>query len=259
MAWLTVLGIPAAVYVMCVAALMYQVNGRPQNPLLLLGAGVLTAGIYIFHRTSAKAIEPMQERHRLAIRHKKMLLLVSLLLFIFAIAVFAFHHPLSTILVFGSLAGVIAYGRKTVLQPLRMFPYLKSISVGIAITLFAWVLNDFSNSWITLLAFMLICSADALMCDLSDTEYDRATGCQTLASRLGSDWTWIIATAVYLFASIGMLYAVRHSIVGFFFFIVFIVSLAGRKLDSRFLVDFRLLFVLLLAWGGCMLLNGLTH
>ena len=253
---MTVLGIPAAIYVMCITALMFQVNERTQNPLLLLGVGVLTSGIYIFHRTSAKAVEPMQERHRLAIRHRKLLLLVSLLLFICSIAIFAFHHPLLTLLVFGSLAGVFAYGRKTVLRPLRTFSFVKPISVGIAIGLFAWVLNDFSNSLVTLFAFVMICSADAFLCDLRDTEYDQASGCQTLASRLGSDWTWIIATAIYCVASLGLLYAVVHTSIGFFLFLVFILSLAGRKIDSRFLVDFRLLFVLLLAWSEWMFWTG---
>jgi len=256
MAWLTVLGIPAAIYVMCITALMFQVNERAQNPLLLFGVGVLTSGIYIFHRTSAMAIEPMQERHRLAIRHKKLLLLISLLLLICSIAIFAFHHPFSTILVFGSLAGVFAYGRKTVLQPLRMFPYLKPISVGTAIALFAWVLDDFSNSFVTLLAFSMICSADAFMCDLSDTEYDQASGCTTLASRLGSDWTWIIATVIYSVASIGLLYAVVHTSIGLLLFLVIILSLAGRRINSRFLVDLRLLLVLLLAWVEWMFWTG---
>ncbi len=256
MAWITVLGIPAMVYVMSVTALFFCISEKPQNPLLLIGAGLLTAGTYIFHRTSIQAIEPMQERHRLAVRHRKKLFFVSGVMFLLAIAVFAIHHPFATLLVFCSLAGIVVYGRKTITKPLRTFPYLKPLAVGLAIALFAWALNDFSNTTITVIAFILICSSDALLCDLVDREYDFSSGCPTLALQLGDHWTWILANAMYCVASIGLLLAIEHTVIGLFLFAVFVGSLLCRKLDLRLLVDLRLVLVLLIAWAEWMFWTG---
>ena len=253
MAWLTVLGIPAAVYVMSMTALLFLVAGKPQNTLLLVGTGVLTAGIYIYHRTSIIDVQPMQQRHLLALRQKKTLLLVSWVLLLSAIVLFAINHSAVVLLVFFSIAGVHVYGRRTLIKPLRMFPYLKPLAVGVAITLLGFVLNDFSNSIITLLAFILICSADALVCDLVDTEYDSASGCRTLATQLGLHRTWIVATTMYFIASIVFLLAIQQTIIGLYLFIVFVFSLACRKFDSRYVVDLRPMFVLLLAWVECLI------
>lgn len=259
MPWITVLGIPAMVYVTSITALIFCVNEKPQNPLLLVGAGLLTTGIYIFHRTSIQAIEPMQDRHRLAIRHRKKLLFISGVMFLFAMALFAVHYPLTTLLVFCSLGGIVVYGRKTITKPLRTFPYLKPLAVGMGIALFAWALNDFSNSKVTVAAFILICSSDALLCDLVDREYDMASGCPTLALQLGEHWTWILATGVYSLASIGLLLAIEQTIIGLFLFIVFVVSLAFRRTDLRYLVDLRLTLVLLLAWAEWMFWYTALH
>ena len=249
MTWMTVLGIPAMVYVMSVTALLYCVNEQPQNPIALVGAGLLTAAIYMFHRTS---IGPMQKRHRIAVCHRTQLRFVSGLLLFASVLAFAFYALLATLLVLCAVAGAFVYGRKTLTKPLRTFLYLKPLVVGTAITLFAWALNDFANSIVTLVAFILICSSDALLCDLVDRDFDAASGCPTLASQLGNNWTWIVTTALYCFASIGLLLAVEQTSVGLYFFIVFVCSLACRRLDTRYLVDFRLVLVLLLAWGEWM-------
>jgi hypothetical protein len=259
MPWLTVLGIPAGVYVMSVTALMFLVNGKPQNSLLLSGVGFLTIGIYIFHRSTVVAVEPMQQRHRIALQHTTLLRWISCCLLMGAVVIFALHQPIAPLLVFGSLGGVYVYGRKTFIKPLRTYPYLKSIAVGVAITSFAWALNDFSNSILTVVAFVLMCSADAMVCDLLDREYDVATGCRTLAMQLGDYWTWIISTAVYCVASIGILFALVHSRVGFYIFVVYIASLTCRKFDSRYVVDLRLILVLLLAWGQWLFWTGQLH
>tara|TARA_B100000959_G_scaffold279083_1_gene338606 strand:- start:2202 stop:2939 length:738 start_codon:yes stop_codon:yes gene_type:complete len=243
MAWLTVLGIPAMAYVVGITALMFYLQDNVQNPILLIGAGLLTAGIYIFHRTLVVAVEPMQQRHRLALRYKKILFTISWFLLVLAIAAFAIHHPLSTLVVFCSLAGVIVYGRKTLINPLRTFPYLKPLVVGSAIALFAWLLNDFSNSFVTLIAFILICSADALVCDLVDCEFDTATGCTTLAKILGPHATWSIAGLFYLLAAIEW-----QSTIGWIFLIAFPLPLLLSTTVLRTCIDFRPLLVLLIAW-----------
>ncbi len=257
MAWITVLGIPAAVYVMSITALMFVANDQQQRPFLLLGAGLLTAGIYIFHRCSILAVEPMQERHRIAIRNKKPLLLISGVLIFIALVVFEIYEPIFSLLVFASILGVVAYGRRTITKPLRTYIFVKPVAVGIAIVMFAWVLNGMSNSVVVVVWFTMLSSADALVCDSADCEYDAASGCQTLAMKLGEQWTWICATAVYTVASFGIYVATSHSsFLGVFFYIVFVASIPFRKIDSRYVVDFRLVLVLLLAWGEWMLWSG---
>lgn len=257
MAWVTVLGIPAAVYVMSVTALMFFANEQQQNPLLLLGAGLLTAGIYIFHRTSIVAVEPMQERHRIALRRKFPLRAVSCVCLVIAAYVFALHKPVFSLLVIVSFMCVIAYGRKTVIKPLRAYLFLKPTAVGFAIVMFAWMLNDMANSIPVVICFILISSADAMLCDAVDCEYDSASGCPTLAINLGEHWIKIITMLMYTIASIGICFTSQHNpTLGVFFYIVFVVSAVFQKIDSRYLVDLRLVLVLLLAWGEWILWNG---
>jgi len=243
MAWLTVLGIPAAVYVASMTALMFYLGERTQNLVVLLGAGFLTAGIYIFHRTSIAAVEPMQTRHRLAVRHKHLLRGISWCLLASATTALALHHLLSALLVFGAVVGIILYGRKTITKPIREVLVLKPLAVGIAIGLFAWALNDFANSIAVFIAFVLICSADALLCDVEDCAYDSASGCTTLASKYGARGAWFIAGMLYMFAAICL-----QSDVGFLFLVLFFIPLLLQN-STRTAVDLRPLLVLLIAWS----------
>jgi hypothetical protein len=243
MPWITVFGIPAMVYVMSITALLFYVNDKPQNPLLLVGAGLLTSAIYMFHRTSIRAIEPMQARHRIAVCHKTKLRFISGIVLLISAAAFAAHHPLTALLVFCSVVGVIVYGREIVTKPLRNFLYLKPLAVGIAITLFAWALNDFSNSIVTLVAFILICSGDALLCDFEDCAYDSASGCSTLATKLGFLGTWVVVGILYIVAATSL-----QTSIGWLFLVLFPIPLLAQKW-VRSLVDIRPLLVLLLAWS----------
>lgn len=243
MAWLSVLGIPAAVYVVSITALMFDVNKSPQNPLLLLGVGLLTSAIYTFHRTSIEPVEQMQRRHLLSLRHKKKLLLISCGLLILATVLLAIKQPLQVLLVFTSVAGVLIYGRELVTKPLRNYLYVKPLAVGTAISVLAWALDDFSTEIVILLSFIFICSADALVCDLADCEYDTATGCKTLATKYGRRVTWSIAATIYVVAAVGF-----QSIIGLLFVLLFPLPLVVTN-SVRTTVDVRPLLVLLLAWS----------
>jgi 4-hydroxybenzoate polyprenyltransferase len=243
MAWLTVLGIPAVVYVVSITALMFHMHEKPQNPLLLFGVGLLTAGIYTLHRTSIIAVEPMQSRHRIVLRHKKLLLFVSFCLLVLAAGTLALHTTIATLFVLASIAGVSVYGKKIMLKPLRNVLYVKPLAVGVAIATFAWALNDFSNALWTLVSFILICSADALICDLADCDYDLASGCETLASKFGPRITWRIAALLYICAGF-----ILHSTVGWVFLALFPLPLFWPN-RLRTAVDLRPFLVLLLAWS----------
>lgn len=249
MALLTVLGVPAAVYVVSIIAMMFQLNGEQQDIMLLVGSGLLTAAIYVFHRSSINPIESMQPRHRLAYEHNTSLQVMAFVLLVAALVVFALHHPLATLLAIGSLVGVILYGRNTLTKPLRTVIYLKPFAVGVAIALFGWALVGMTSSLVALLAMAFICSVDALVCDLVDREFDVASGCTTLAKKLNRKATWGIALLVYIFAAGGMLYFQMHANVGWLLLIVFPLPLLFGNNVLRTLVDIRPTLALMLAWA----------
>jgi 4-hydroxybenzoate polyprenyltransferase len=243
MAWLTVLGIPAGVYVASITALMFYVSQTKQNPLILLAVGVMTVGIYMFHRTAITANDQLQPRHRIALLHTSMLRKLSWVLLLLASGLFALHHPIAVLLVVGSLFGVIVYGRNILSKPARNNTYVKPIAVGTSITLFAWVLNDFSNTVPVFFAFVSICTADALLCDLVDCAYDKASGCHTLASSLRSTGTWLCAGFLTLVGAALLLSPVGWIVLGLFPFLFL-----SQKI-LRTAVDIRPCIVLLLAWS----------
>jgi 4-hydroxybenzoate polyprenyltransferase len=228
---------------MSIFALMVSISEKSQNPLLLAGVGVLTAGIYIFHRVSIVEVEPMQARHRIALRHSRFLYIISCILLVAALGIFAFLQPWFIVLVGGAIVGIVVYGRKIVHAPLRNVTFVKPFAVGASIAAFAWVLNDCSNVAWTLGAFFLLCSADALICDLVDYEYDVATGCQTLASKYSAEVIWSIAGLLYIGGAFCLL-----ATVGWLFLFLFPAPLLAPKM-LRTSVDMRPLLVLLLAWS----------
>lgn len=243
MAWLTVLGIPAGVYVASITALLFYVSATKQNPLLLLAVGVMTVGIYMFHRTVITENDQLQPRHRIALRHTTTLRRISWILLLLASGLFALHHPLAVLLVGGSLIGVVVYGRKILFKPARNSTYIKPIAVGTSITLFAWVLNDFSNTMPVFFAFVCFCTADALLCDLLDCAYDKATGCHTLASTLRTTGTWICAGFLTLAGALLLLSPVGWILLALFPFLF----LTQKSLRTA--VDIRPCVALLLAWS----------
>ena len=249
MAWLTVLGIPAAVYVTSITAILFYVNQQPMQRNLLLGTALLTMGVYSLHRLSVVEVEPMQPRHQIAFKHRKGILIASVLFLCSAAVVIAMHQPMTTLLVFGSIIGMIVYGRETIIKPLRMVTILKPFVVGVSIALFAWVLGNAQASLVAMVALAIICSADALVCDLVDREYDAATGCTTIAKKLGYRSTWIIALLMYVIAGIGIFSTQLHSPVGYIFLVVFPIPLVFPISFRRTLIDVRPLLVLLLAWA----------
>ncbi len=197
----------------------------------------------MLHRVSIVEAEPMQARHRIALQHRRSLYGVSFLLLLTAIVIFGSLQPWLLVLAAGAIVGVIVYGRKILYVPLRNVTFVKPFAVGSAIAVFAWVLNDYSNVAWTLGAFILLCSADALLCDLVDSKYDVATGCQTLASRYSTIVVWSIAGSLYIIGALGL-----QTTVGWLFLLLFPAPLFTPKL-LRTIVDVRPFLVLLLAWS----------
>lgn len=248
MAWLTVLGVPAAVYVASMTALLYWVQGDALNPFAVIGSGLLAMGVYTFHRSVAQQSEHMQPRHRIAFTHRNGLHLISLIVSGAAFIVLMIYNPLAPLLILGAFTGIFLYGRGAWTPPIRNITLLKPLVVGTSIAGLAWVLAGMSIHLWPVFAIALICSADALLCDLEDRAYDEATNCRTLATRLGVQYTWLLTGCIYFLCCLSILYWHLHSTIGLLFLIAFPLPMLFQKIGLRTIVDFRPLLVLLLAW-----------
>ena len=247
MAWFCVLGVPAAIYVASMTAVMMLVHGQKIDPWAVFASGVLAMGVYIFHRSSVQVSEHMQPRHHMCVTHQRRLQLASVLVVLVSLIGLLKVHPVAPLLVIGAFIGVVLYGRHTCIVPIRNIMLLKPLAVGVSITGLAWVLMGMPLVVVPIIAIALICSADALLCDLDDRAYDQATGCNTLAMKLGATRAWIIAGVVYLI-SCGLIYFCLQEMVGIIFLLVFLVPIVTMGRGIRTAIDLRPLGVLLIAW-----------
>lgn len=247
MAWLSVLGVPAAIYVASMTVLLMVVQGQKIDPWAVFASGLLAMGVYMFHRSSVQSSEHMQLRHQLCLTHQRWLRLASAVVVLVSLIGLWNVHPAAPMLIIGAFAGVVFYGRQTWIVPIRNIMLLKPLAVGVSITGLAWVLTGMPLVVIPVIAIALICSADALLCDLDDRVYDQATGCNTLALKLGAAWSWTIAGIAYL-VSCGWIYLYLQEVVGIIFLLAFLAPIATMGRGIRTAIDLRPLGVLLLAW-----------
>lgn len=247
MAWLSVLGVPAATYVASMTALFMVVLGQKIDPWAVFGSGALAMGVYIFHRSSVQTSDGMQQRHRICVTHQRRLRLASAVVVLVSLIGLLNVHPITPLLVIGAFVGVVLYGRHTWIAPIRNIMLLKPLAVGVSITGLAWVLTGMPLIVVPFITIALICSADALLCDLDDRAYDQATGCNTLAMKLGTMRSWIIAGLAYLI-SCGLIYFCLQEMVGIIILIAFLAPIATMGRGIRTAVDLRPLGVLLIAW-----------
>ena len=146
-------------------------------------------------------------------------------------------------IVVAAVVGIIAYGKKTLMRPLRTFTYMKPLAVGCGIAFFAWYVVGMPANIAPMIGIAFVCTADALLCDIDDCAFDVATGCQTLANQLGAAWAWGICVLLYTLAM-----SFFTPVVGLGFMFLFPLPLLVRTIDVRFIVDVRPLLILLLAW-----------
>lgn len=244
MAWLTVLGIPAAIYVASMIALFFRLLDRSIPWIAVLGSGFMALGLYTLHRSWIKHGPNMQKRHLLAIRYTTQLKTLSVFMLVLAAVCLLMLHGLLLILLIVAIVGIFAYGRETFTQPLRNYTFLKPLEVGGGIAILVWFYAGMPTNYLLVAGLMLICTADALLCDLVDRQYDLEGGCITLAYRLGTVWTWIVAFGMY-----GLALTMLQPPIGVLFVVLFPLPIALYPIDLRFLVDIRPALVLLIAWA----------
>ncbi len=247
MAWLSVFGVPAAIYVASMTALLMVVLGQKIDSWAVFGSGALAMGVYIFHRSSVQTCERMQPRHRICVKHQTRLRWVSAVVVLVSFIGLSSVHRVAPLLIIGAFAGVVVYGRHTWIVPIRNIMLLKPPTVGVSIAGLAWVLAGMPLHVGSVVAIAMICTADALLCDLEDRVYDQATDCHTLATKLGTRRSWIVAGVIYLI-SCGWIFLYQQESVGMFFLIAFLLPITTLGRGLRTVIDLRPLAVLLIAW-----------
>ena len=93
MALITVLGIPASIYVASIIILFFQHLDEPVSWPLISASMFLTMSLYSFHRSSIKSSEGMQHRHRLALKFQNSFKRFSVVTAIISCVCFVLLHP----------------------------------------------------------------------------------------------------------------------------------------------------------------------
>ena len=246
MALLTALGIPAGLYIASIVSLMQWVSTHQVNWFVSMCAGMLAISIYTFHRASIRVTDDvsahLQPRHHVAIQQKSLCIAVSLIAFVFAVIGLTMENAILGLLPLFGFASILLYGKPILITPLRTIPLLKPLMVGFGIASFGYCLSGFSIPLDVVLAFGLICAADAFLCDVEDIGFDRACGCTTLASSLSHLKRCLLVLLVYAFASFLLPLVVGVSLIGLS------IPLIWQRLVNRTYIDVRPVLILLLAW-----------
>ena len=259
MALITVLGIPASIYVASIIILFFQHLDEPVSWPLISASMFLTMSLYSFHRSSIKSSEGMQCRHKLALKFQNSFKRFSLVTAIISCVCFVVLNPSYLIFPLLGFIGVSFYSReivwhsffdcKILLKPLRNYPIIKPIAIGGGIAFFAWCLISLTAGVVSgpsvLLATIItaiFCSCDALICDFEDIEFDLSSGCKTLASQMQLKNVWLLTSLCVVLLSFVLSLKIQ-------LIIICLIPLPFFKMfNTRLIVDLRPALVLLIAW-----------
>ena len=246
MALLTAFGVPAGIYIASIVSLMQWVSTNQVNWFVSMCAGILAFSIYTFHRASIsvadEATSHLQPRHLVAIQLKMVCLPVSIAAFISSVVGLYTEDAILGLLPLVGFASILFYRKPILKAPLRTIPLLKPLMVGFGIASFGYCLFDFSIPLDVVLAFGLICTADAFLCDVEDISFDKACGCTTLASSLPHSARCLIVLLFYGAASMFLPLVVSVSLLGLS------IPFIWQRFVNRTYVDVRPALILLLAW-----------
>ena len=259
MALITVLGIPASIYVVSIIILLSRQLDQPVSWSAIVAAALLAMSLYSFHRSSIKFSEGMQYRHKLALKFQNSFKRFSVATGVASCTLFVLLNPSYLIFPVLGFVGICIYGREVVrhsfldykilLKPLRNYPLLKPIVIGGSIAFFAWSLIGLTTGAVSepsvILAVIIaafFCSCDAMICDVEDIEFDLSNGCKTLASQIQPKNVWLLTSLCIVLLSFFL--PVKIQLI-----IICLIPLPFLKMfNTRFIVDLRPALVLLIAW-----------
>lgn len=244
---MTTYGIFASLYVSSVVVLMFQIAGQPASVAVVAGSFFLAMAVYVLHRTAPEVNAAMQKRHLRAIRKKRTMLFLFGLASIVACGMLYMAEPHFLFLLPIGCIAVTLYGRKRISYPIRNIPYIKPVAVGGSIAVLGWVLTEMPWPPLGAIGIAIVVSADALLCDIQDVQYDKTCGCITLPASTNEQIIWLIALLMNIVAGCFLWFA-AGSHVGWIILIIFPTLFALRKFDLRMFVDLRLPLVAMIAW-----------
>ncbi len=246
MARLTAIGVPAGIYIASIVSLMELIVREQVNWFIALCAGILAVSIYAFHRASISvgegACDRLQRRHHIVLQHKTTCIKLSVIAFVCAVVGLASEDAALGLLPLAGFAGILLYGKPILVAPLRSIPLLKPLIVGFGIALFGFCLFAFELPLPAFIAFGLICSADALLCDVEDIPFDTACGCTTLASTLSHRMRVIVVMSMYAVSAVFLPITIGVGV------IALSIPFFWQRFVNRTYIDIRPVFILLLAW-----------
>ncbi len=244
---MTTYGIWASLYVASVISLLSQIAGKPISVAAIVGSGFLAMAVYVLHRISPEITDAMQRRHLQAVAHRRTMLFLFGLSSIVACGMLYMVQPILLLLLPIGCIAVTLYGRKTVCYPLRNIMYLKPTTVGCSIALFGWVLTGTPLPPVGAIGMAIVVSADALLCDIQDVQYDKTCGCVTLPANVHALTIWFIVFSLNIVAACFLWFA-AGSLVGWIILLLCPTLFVLRRFDLRMFVDLRLPLVAVIAW-----------
>ena len=244
---MTTFGIWASLYVGSVVALLFQIAGKPMSVAAIAGGAFLAMAVYVLHRISPEVNDAMQRRHLQALTHRRSMLFLFGLASAVACGMLYMVKPILLLLLPVGCIAVTLYGRKTLCYPIRNVIFLKPIAVGCSITLMAWVLTGTPFPPFGAVGLAIIVSADALLCDIQDVQYDKSCGCITLPANMHPLTIWLIVFLLNVDAACFLWFA-TGSTTGWIILLVLPTLYALRTFDLRMVVDLRLSIVAVIAW-----------
>lgn len=209
-----------AVYA-CAAALL----GRTLSWLALAGCFFAGVGLYLLDRVKARDAwldradaQAQPERYAFLLARRRRVRALAWVSLAAGAAAVAAISPLNLLLAPVGILGVLVYGSvhrpgrrpKDVLLIKNLLPGGAIAGLGVFL---AWQSPPLASPPAlphaagTLLALLLIVTADAMLCDLDDTEIDRAHRTQTVPARFGRRATWLGALAMHA-AAVGAILGV---------------------------------------------------
>ncbi len=246
MALLTTFGVPAGIYIASIVSLMQWVSTHQVNWFVSLCAGMLGISIYSFHRVSINMTvatkSHLQPRHLFAIHHKSICIALSVIAFFTAVVGLVMEDPMLGLLPLVGFASILLYGKPLLKAPFRTIPLLKPLMVGFGISSFGYCLFVFSIPVEIVIAFGLICSADAFLCDVEDIAFDQECGCTTLASKITHANRMF--AAMFFYGVTAILLPIEVSIG----FLALSIPFIWQRFVNRTYIDVRPVIILLLAW-----------
>ena len=185
--------------------------------LPVVTAFLIATQVYTLHRLRRAGSQPGNPTPRSAyiLDHRRSLLVLIVCSGAGAVITAWFVHPLAEVFVFGAPLGTIIYAIGHPGRQVRDVMVVKNVMVSVSISVLATGLvllgsgiEPMSSSVLVVGMFLAgMVFADAMLCDIDDTESDARTSTSTIPRVVGIGRTLLVADAVTLLITAGIIVA----------------------------------------------------